>query len=79
MEKTFKTVWQFPAIFLLPAFSYWVIGPNSKLCCCGRSNKKLSVSFFHTWINILITISGMAIPVMEFQIRGYKISKVLAI
>ena len=72
MEKTLKTVWQFPAIFLLPAFSYWVIGPNSKLCCCGRSNKKLSVSFFHSWINILVTISGQYL-LFRLMIEHYRL------
>ena len=72
MEKTLKTVWQFPVIFLLPAFSYWVIGPNSKLCCCGRSNKKLRVSFFHSWINILVTISGQYL-LFRLMIEHYRL------
>ena len=61
IKKTIKIIGEFPAMILTPAFSYWVFGPISSYStsnwCCGGNNK-LGVSFFHTWINVGITILG---------------------
>ena len=63
-QKTLKTVGNFPAIVLTPAFSYWVFGPVEVFSCptwCGGGNSRLGVSFLHTWINVGLTVLGQLI------------------
>ena len=73
-KETITVIWQFPAIILTPAFSFWVIGPIGKLKCipkrsytvetsteretCWGKSKKIGISYLHTWINIGLTLSG---------------------
>ena len=70
-KETITIIWQFPGILLTPVFSFWVIGPISKLRCCVAErtetttnstnscwgNKKIGVSYVHTWINVVLTLS----------------------
>ena len=71
-RKTLKTVVNFPAIILTPAFSYWVFGPIESLSCptgCRGSNSRLGASFLrpsflHTWINVGLTLLGQVIFVL---------------
>ena len=63
-RKTLKTVVNFPAIILTPAFSYWVFGPVETFSCltwCRGGNSNLGVSFTHTWINVGLTVLGQVI------------------
>ena len=62
MRKAIKTVINFPAMILTPAFSYWVFGPieNSSSCCKTTRTTRIGVSFLHSWINAVITIAGQA-------------------
>ena len=57
-KKTFSIIKVCPQLILTSAFGLWVFGPvKSGFCCggcCKRSNK-ISVSFGHSWINVLIT------------------------
>jgi hypothetical protein len=81
----FKVIIKYPAILVMPMFSPWTIGSfspgqNSFQCfetCC--QSKKLAVSSIWTWLNILVTTTGMIIfPVvlkhglnMEFFHNSY--------
>ena len=69
-KETITIIGQFPGILLTPVFSFWVIGPISKLKCCVAEtetttnstnscwgNKKIGVSYVHTWINVVLTLS----------------------
>jgi hypothetical protein len=63
----FKVIIKYPAILVMPMFSPWTIGSfspgqNSFQCfetCC--QSKKLAVSSIWTWLNILVTTTGMII------------------
>ena len=64
-KNTAKLVWQYPAMILTPIFSCWTMGPKktnstNKSCCgCWSSNDmRIGVSFFYTFVNFFITISG---------------------
>ena len=48
---------RFPGIFLFPIFGPFMFGPKStKKCCdCSRfGSKQMEVSFFHSYVNLLI-------------------------
>ena len=71
-QKTLKTVINFPAITLTPAFSYWVFGPVEAFSCqtwCRGGNSRLGLSFLHSWINFIITVSGQLVFVTLFEAR----------
>jgi hypothetical protein len=54
----------FPALILTPAFSFWIIGPYGALHRTSNqldSTKKFLVSYFHSWINVALTIGGSII------------------
>ena len=71
-RKTLKTVINFPAIILTPAFSYWVFGPVEAFSCqtwCRGGNSRLGLSFLHTWINFTITVSGQLVFVILIEPR----------
>ena len=49
---------RFPGIFLFPVFAPFVFGPQK---CCGyreSNDNKMQLSFFHTYINVLIWGGG---------------------
>ena len=63
-RKTLKTVVNFPALILTPAFSYWVFGPVETFSCptwCRGGNSRLGPSFLHSWINFTITVLGQLV------------------
>ena len=69
LKVTMKTIYRFPSIILMPIFSLWTIGPitlTKSVCsicytCCCNIHQKLGVSFYLTWINLLLTFaSGFA-------------------
>ena len=54
----------FPALILTPAFSFWIIGPYGALHRTSNqldSTKKFLVSYFHSWINVALTVGGSII------------------
>ena len=57
---TMSLVFEYPAMVLLPVFSYWTIGPpdTGRLCFkpSSRSHSVIGVSFFYTLLNCLMTI-----------------------
>ena len=71
-KRTVKTVLQFPALILTPAFSYWTFGPvntfSASTWCCGGS-QRLGVSFLHTWINFAITLLGQLCYAITIESR----------
>ena len=73
MRKAFKTVINFPAMILTPAFSYWVFGPieNSSSCCKTTRTTRIGVSFLHSWINAGVTIVGQ---ITYYYLVGVRIS-----
>ena len=68
-SKTWRVIKRFPAILLVPAFTFWTFGPSDKpvsSSCWGKlgqrfkcKNNRISISFALTWLNILITIIGL--------------------
>ena len=63
IKQTVKIITKYPAIFLTPVFSYWTIGPvksvstvTSPKKCFSFKRQYLGVSYWHTWINTLITM-----------------------
>ena len=63
-RKTLKTIVNFPALILTPAFSHWVFGPFESFSTptwCRGGNSRLGVSFLHTWINVGLTLLGQVI------------------
>jgi hypothetical protein len=64
LKKTIEMIINFPALILTPAFSFWIIGPYGKLHRTSNqldSSKKFLVSYFHSWINVALTVGGSII------------------
>lgn len=64
LKKTIEMIMNFPALILTPAFSFWIIGPYGKLHRTSNqldSSKKFLVSYFHSWINVGLTVAGSII------------------
>ena len=64
-RKTMKTLLRFPALILMPVWTFWMIGPRSQFSISkwrclklGNNNKTLVVSFFWTWLNACLTLLG---------------------
>ena len=67
-KEAWKLFWNYPATVLTPIFSCWTLGPvqtNSRIYVGGctlkkkkKSSSKVGVSFFYTFINIIITFCG---------------------
>ena len=61
---------RFPGIFLFPIFGPFMFGPKTtKKCCdCSRfGSKQMEVSFFHSYVNLLIWGCG---AFLSFFVRG---------
>ena len=80
-QRTMKTIANFPAIVLTPAFSYWVFGPFSCPTWCRGGNSNLGVSFLHTWINAGLTVYGqlMFVTIVFLNSNGDSIYKMFAV
>ena len=62
LKRSLTTCKDYPALLLMPAFSLWAFGSREKKSyknCEGSSN--FGVSFTSTFINTLITCSGMIV------------------
>ena len=59
IRSSFSTIRDFPAIVLTPIITFWSIGPvsptNSFGCQMYSQNNLIGVSFWHTWINLIIS------------------------
>ena len=52
LKNTFKTLYRYPSLVILPMFSFWTFGPSGKLNGCSLNQEnKLILSIKHTWIN----------------------------
>ena len=66
VKNAWRLFWNYPATLLTPTFSFWTLGPvqtNStftwkKGFCIQTDSSKVGVSFFYTFINIIITFCG---------------------
>ena len=73
-----KNTWQifikYPALILISVFSFWTIGPISpspkkKWCKIPLKSQYLGVSFWHTWINILLVIVTLSFLYTSFYLE----------
>ena len=73
-KNTFKRIYRYPSIVILPTFSFWTFGPSRKLNGCWSNNEnKLILSIKHTWINfgLSLAVSLIVIPFADFQRDRY--------
>jgi len=59
LKNTGRVIWRYPALVLMPIFSFWTTGPpKSSNSCCGYCQRSYSieVSYFYTLLNATITI-----------------------
>ena len=60
LKGTISLFFEYPAMILLPVFSYWTIGPpdTGRLCFKprSRSDSVMGVSFFYSFLNSLMSI-----------------------
>ena len=62
---------RFPGIYLFPVFAPFMFGPQK---CCGYrgpNNNKMQLSFFHTYINILIWGVGGVVILQTSSLTRY--------
>merc|ERR1740122_435304 len=64
-KNTAKLVWQYPAMILTPIFTFWTMGPKkttstttSCFGCWSSNDMRIGVSYFYSFLNCFITISG---------------------
>ena len=58
-KNTGRLIWTYPAMILIPIFSFWTMGPpKTSNSCCGRCSRSdtIEVSYFYTFFNAIITI-----------------------
>ena len=82
-KKTVHIFVKYPPLMLISAFSFWTIGPispSSKCCNMSFKSKYLGVSFWHTWINVLLV--SLTVPVVMLiiysDLEGWRISYFVA-
>ena len=70
-----RLIWKYPAMILIPIFSFWTMGPpkTSNSCCghCSRSDT-IEVSYFYTFLNAIITIIVQSIFVFSIFIPYFR-------
>ena len=69
LKRSLNTCKDYPALLLMPTFSLWAFGSREKKShknCEGSSN--FGVSFASTFINVLITFSGMIVSTIFLPI-----------
>jgi len=61
LKNSGRLIWRYPAMVLIPIFSFWTMGPPTTLrsCCghCTRRSSTIKVSLLYTFVNAFITIS----------------------
>ena len=55
-KRTLRLMFQFPALFLTPVFSFWTFGDKKGYFCKDQINRKVQLSFTLTWINFSLTV-----------------------
>ena len=69
-KNTFKTLYRYPTLVILPIFSCWTFGPSGKLSGCSLNQEnKIILSIKHTWINfgLSLIMSLILITLADFQ------------
>ena len=66
LKNAWKVITKFPAMIIIPMFTFWTFGPvMSNFSCKGINYKteadRIKISFWLTWINILLTVCGAMI------------------
>ena len=54
-RNALKVFVNFPGMYLISAFSFWMVGPKSERCCSFESDQ-IGISFCLTWFNVFLTI-----------------------
>ena len=80
-RRALSTMKTYPAIVLTSCFSFFTVGPVATASSCSAhfngERRKIRISFFHTWINVIITFAFMFImpsaSSMDFFRSGYDI------
>ena len=64
-RRALSTMKTYPAIVLTSCFSFFTVGPVATASSCSAhfngERRKIRISFFHTWINVIITFAFMFI------------------
>ena len=81
-RNTLKLIWRYPPMVLTSIFSYWTIGPiikTSRQCCehWFQRVEAVGVSFYHTFVNILLTSIGslLCLLIVSINIHGVELAK----
>ena len=70
LKNTFKTLYRYPSLVILPMFSFWTFGPSGKLNgCSSNQENRLILSIKHTWINFGLSsiMTLIMITLADFQ------------
>ena len=82
-KRTLRLMFQFPALFLTPVFSFWTFG-DKKGCyfCKTQIDRKVQVSFTLSWINFslsVITNTGLLINnLTKARVLGHSIFHIIS-
>ena len=68
-KNALKVIVNFPGIYLISAFSFWMVGPKSERCCSFES-EEIGISFCLTWFNVFLTIAGSLIFLFTSGLLG---------
>ena len=65
-----KTLVAHPSVFLLPVFTHFTFGSNSKLCCKGEVEGEKFISFSPkaTAVNVSVTVAGILLYVITLPL-----------
>ena len=69
-KNTYKTLYRYPSLVILPIFSFWTFGPSGKLSrCSSNQENRLILSIKHTWINfgLSLIVSMIIMPLVDIQ------------
>ena len=55
-KRTLRLMFQFPALFLTPVFSFWTFGDKKGCFCKDQINRQIQLSFTLTWINFSLSV-----------------------
>ena len=82
-KRTLRLMFQFPALFLTPVFSFWTFGDKKGCCFCkDQTIRKIQLSFTLSWINFslsVITNTGLLInSFTKASILGHSIFHIIS-
>ena len=74
-RRALSTMKTYPAIVLTSCFSFFTVGPVATASSCSAhfngERRKIRISFFHTWINVIITFAGLSMIPSASSINLY--------